>query len=191
MRFLRPYQVEWSTVMKRLLLALLLVPAISFGQSVTQTDDERAIDLGQMYSAEFSAAGVLSAGTALVGIQTGTRPLMIGDRSYSSTEASLRVELFEVSFTGGTDVNRYNRNIVIGGTGSVAIKSGVTATPVTAITTANFIATSSANNIQLALVNDGARLVLKPQTQYVIRFTNTGAATATIGARFNYRDLQP
>lgn len=191
MRFLRPHKIEWSTVMKRLLLALLLVPAISFGQNVTQTDDERAIDLGQMYSTEFSAAGVLSAGTTLVGIQTGTRPLLIGDRSYSSTESSLRVELFEVSFTGGTDVNRYNRNIVIGGTGSVAIKSGVTATPVTAITTANFIATSSANNIQLALVNDGARLVLKPQTQYVIRFTNTGSATATIGARFNYRDLQP
>lgn len=177
--------------MKKFLLAFLLTPAIAFGQNVTQTDDERAIDLGQMYSAETSTAGVLSAGTVLVGITTGSRPLLIGDRSYSSTEASLRVELFEVSYTGGTDVNRYNRNIVIGGAGAVAIKTGVTATPVTAITTVNFIATSSANNIQLALVNDGARLVLKPSTQYVIRFTNTGAATATIGARFNYRDLQP
>lgn len=175
--------------MKRFLLALLLVPSISFAQLPVETDDNIAILKGEMFSAEYSTTGLASAATYLVGITTGSRQVMILDRSYTSSESSLRVQLYEVTFSGGSDITRFNRNLIVGGTGPLTIKAGVTATLGTPITTATFISTSSANNIQLAIASDAQRFMLKPNTSYVVALTNTGAAAANIGSRFNFRGM--
>lgn len=191
MRFLRPHKIEWSTVMKRFLPALFLAPVLAMAQQPIISDDERSIELGQMCTAETSTAAVAAAGTVLVGVTTGTRPMIALERAYTSTGSSLKVELFEVAYTGGTAVTRWNRNQVIGGTCSGAMTTGVTATPVTAITTASFLAPATGNRVQIAQTTDAARIILKPLTQYVIRLTNTDASAADLGMRLSYRDLQP
>lgn len=74
--------------MKKFLAALLLVPALAFGQIPYETDDNVAIKKGELYSAEYLATGIASAGTYLVGLTTGSRQIAILDRSYTRTEAS-------------------------------------------------------------------------------------------------------
>lgn len=185
--------------MKRSYIAILallsLICVLPAGQvyassMVVESEEEDQIEQGVVFSAEFGATGVTSGTSVLIGFVTGTRPMIALDRSYSSSESLLTVELFEATFTGGTDIRTLNRNLVIGGTPPVQFKSGVTATLVTPITTATFRAGVSTGAAAVAVTSEAARLILKPSTSYVLRITNGGAGAATIGAGFTYRNLR-
>lgn len=147
---------------------------------------------GKVFRAEIGMS--IAAGVAfLVGVQTGSIPLRILQRAYNSSENLLTIELFEVAFTGGSSsgIRTLNRNLNIGGTPPATFLGGVTATPGTPITGVTLRAGTTTGSAQLAIQSDDNVLVLKPDTQYVIRFTNGGAGTATVGAGIDFRNTQP
>lgn len=179
--------------MKRFFVAtwMAIIALDASAQLVTKSNEEQHIGNGIVYSAEYRQVGVAAAGQMLIGFTTTARPMVALDRGYSSTESSLTVELYEVTFTGGTNVTMYNRNQVIGGVSPILFKSGVTATLVTPITSRTFIASSSTGSATVAISTDASVIILKPSTSYVVRIVNNGATAATMGAGFTYRELLP
>lgn len=175
-----------------LLSMLCVLPAVQIYASsmVVESEEEDQIEHGVVFTSEFSATGVASGASVLVGFTTGTRPMVALDRSWSSSESLLTVELFEAAFTGGTDIRTLNRNQAAGGSPPAQFKSGVTATLGTPISVAAFRAGSSTGSAAVAVTSDAARLILKPSTSYVLRITNGGAGAANIGAGFTYRNLR-
>lgn len=160
-------------------------------QLVVKTNEEQQISSGFVYSAEYSQAGVAAAGQVLIGFTTSSRPMVALDRGYSSTESSVTVELYEVTFTGGTNVRMYNRNQVIGGASPILFKSGVTATLGTPITSRTFLAGSSTGSASVGISSEASTVILKPLTSYVLRMANNSASAATLSAGFTYRELSP
>ena len=176
--------------MKSLFAALVLCVALpASAQLVIKSNEEQRISEGVVYSAEYRQAGVSAGGQVLVGFITSSRPMIALDRSYGSTESSLTIELYEVAFTGGTNVSMFNRNQVIGGSSSVVFKSGVTATLGTPITSRTFIANSTTGSASVSINNDASTLILKPSTSYVVRLVNNGSATASMGLGVTFREM--
>lgn len=156
------------------------IPAMSF--------DEFVIAQGLVFRAELGYAGIAAAGVAYTGIQTGSDEIVVLQRAYSSSESILLVELFETTFTVGTDPRVLNRRFNSLQVVPATVKQGVTPGALgTAITGVTLRASTSTGSAALSVASDDSRLYLKPNTSYVVRYTNQGAAAATIGNSFDFR----
>lgn len=144
---------------------------------------------GLIWRSEIGYTGIVAAGTAFSGITTGDERLVILQRSYSSTQSSLTVELFEASWTDGVDARTLNRILELSGEAKPAVvKTGVTPGALgNAITGVTLRAATSTGNAAVSISGDDSRLYLKPNTQYIVRYTNTGTAAADISNAFDYR----
>ncbi|MNZ99100.1 hypothetical protein D3C78_1184110 [compost metagenome] len=150
--------------------------------------------IGRVFRAEIGTTiATATTGTFLVGIQTGSLPLRVLSRSYTSSESPLTVELFENDWTGGTStgIRTLNRNLAVGGTPPATFLGGVTATLGAAITGATLRAATTGGTSALSVSSDDNVLVLKPNTKYVLRFTNGGQANAQVSAGIDFRNVQP
>lgn len=149
--------------------------------------DDYLIAQGLIFRTELAYTGVTASGFAYTGIQTGNEVVIL-QRAYSSTESVLTVELFEASFTGGTAARTLNRRFNSTEPNPLTVMQGVTpGTLGTALTGVTLRATTSTGSAQLAISGDDSRLYLKPNTSYIVRYTNGGAGAATIGNSFDYR----
>lgn len=148
---------------------------------------------GKVYRAEIAIAGLATSGTYLVGVTTGSIPLRILQRAYSSSGNILTIELFEVSYSGGgsTGLRVLNRNFNQPNTPPATFATAVTATPVTPLTAVTLRAATTTGSASLSVQSDDNVLVLKPSTQYVIRFTNGATGASDIGAAIDFRNMQP
>lgn len=144
---------------------------------------------GLIWRSELSYAGVAAAGVAYTGITVGADEVVILQRSYTSSESILTVELFEATFTGGTDPRTLNRRFKNNGDSKPAIvKVGVTPGTLTSpITGVTLRAAASTGSAQLSVAGDDSRLYLEAGKNYVVRYTNGGATTATISNAFDFR----
>lgn len=150
--------------------------------------DEYMIAAGQVYRAEIGYTGVAATGAVHTGITTGADELVVLQRGYSSSESALLVELFEATFTVGTDARVLNRRLSASQVSPIIIKQGVTpgalGAAITGVTLRAGVTTGSAS---LSVPGDDSRLYLKPNTSYVVRYTNQGATAASISNSFDFR----
>lgn len=150
--------------------------------------NEQMISQGYVFRAEYSTTGLAAAGTFHVGLLAGNDEVVIGTRSYSSSEAILTIELFEATYSAGTDPRIFNRRLnsqhIVPATVKVGVTPGTLGTPITAIT---LRAPGTTGSSSLQLTADDNLLYLKPNTSYVVRLTNGGAAAANIGSAFDFR----
>jgi len=153
------------------------------------TFDEYVIASGLIFRAEISYAGVAATnGVIYTGITTGADEVIILQRAYSSSEAALTVELFEASFTVGTDPRTLNRRFNSAQAIPATIKQGVTPGALgTPLTGATYRASVGTGQASISVNGDDSRLYLKPSTSYVVRYTNLGANPATISNAFDFR----
>lgn len=152
------------------------------------TFDEYLAASGLIFRAELSYAGIAAAGVAYTGIQTGADEVAILQRAYSSSEAILTVELFEASFTVGSDPRLLNRRLANTATPPATVKQGVTPGSLTTpITGATYRASTGTGQASVSIPGDDSRLYLKANTSYVVRYTNGGTNPATISNGFDYR----
>lgn len=154
----------------------------------SMTYDEFLIASGLIFKAEIGYSGIAAAGVVYSGITTGPEELVILQRSYSSSEASLQVDLFEASFSGGSDPRVFNRRFIGSQVPPATIKQGVTpGTLGTVLTGATYRASTGTGQASVNVPGEDNRLYLKPATSYVVRYTNTGTNSATISNAFDFR----
>lgn len=154
----------------------------------SMTFDDYVIAAGLIGRAELSYTGIAAAGFAYSGITTGPDEVVILQRSYNSSDAVLTVELFEATFTGGTDPRLLNRRLSLPAPTSAIVKQGVTPGSLnTPITGATYRASTGTGQASVSIPGDDSRLYLKANTNYVVRYTNGGTNTATIANGFDYR----
>lgn len=148
---------------------------------------------GRVYRAEIGVTGLAASGTFLAGVTTGSTPLRILQRAYSSSGNILTIELFEAAFTGGgaTGLRVLNRNFNQPINPPATFLTNVTATPGAPLTAVTLRAATTTGSASLSVQSDDNVLVLKPNTQYVIRFTNGASSAADIGAAIDFRSVQP
>lgn len=154
------------------------------------THDEYLAAAGLIFRAEISYAGIAAAGFAYSGITTGPDELVILQRAYSSSEATLTVELFEATFSAGTDPRLLNRRLSSTQAVPATIKQGVTpGTLTTPVTGATYRASTGTGQASVSIPGDDSRIYLKANTSYVVRYTNGGANAATISNGFDFRKV--
>lgn len=145
---------------------------------------------GRVWKFEISATGVAAAGSHLIGLTTGDQEVVISNRVYGATTSVLVAALYEVSFTGGSDPRYANRRLSTPAAAVVmpaTVKSGVTATLGTIITSATILAPTSTGNASISFVGEGSAFILKASTSYVVALTNGGSGAADIGMAFDVR----
>lgn len=155
------------------------------------TFDEFVIAQGLVFRAEIGFTGVLATtGVAYVGVTTGADEICVLQRAYSSSENTLQVDLFETTFSAGTDPRIFNRRLNSQQAAPAIIKQGVTPGPLTTIITGVTLrAGTTVGTAAISLSGDESRLYLKPNTSYVVRFSNLGSGAATIGNAFDFRKV--
>lgn len=155
---------------------------------LTEGHGEHAVADGRLFTVGFSSPSIAAAGTYLFGMTMGSRPVIFMDRVYQASISSGLIELFEVDYTGGTAVTARDRNFVSANTPPATFSSAPTATPAGAsLATVILLAADSTGNANAGLVTESERFVLKPNTQYVVRGTNTSGQAGVISARFTFR----
>ncbi len=158
----------------------MAAPEVSF-------DDYLAAQ-GLIFRAELSYAAIAAAGFAYTGVTTGADEVVILQRAYSSSDTVLTVELFEATYTAGAAARTLNRRFSNTDPLPATIMQGVTpgtlGTPITAVTLRAVTGTGTA---ALQITGDDSHLYLKPNTSYVVRYTNGGSQAATISNGFDFR----
>lgn len=161
---------------------------------VTQDINEYYANQGLVFRYELATViAVAATGTYFVGVTTGASRVRVLSRSYSSSESPLTVELFEASFTAGSPVRTLNAyQVANSNTAPATILGGVTPGALTTVITGLTLrAPTAGGTAQVTVSADDSVLVLKPNTSYVLRFTNGGGANANIGSVLNLRAMQP
>lgn len=158
--------------------------------------DDRSDSLmafGVVWTNEHEFTGV-AANTGIVqaGFVTGTNNFQFDRRTYQASENRLRVTLYEVAFTGGTNILRtYNRNqgspIL---TPPVQFKAGVTFTPNSPVASI-ILRGSTTGGTSTVTIPDDEPLILKRNTSYVLSFANLAGQAADIDFRINTREQYP
>lgn len=154
----------------------------------SMTFDDYLIAQGMIFRAEISYAGIAAAGVAYTGITTGPEEVAILQRTYSSSESTLTVELFEASYTGGADPRLLNRRLSNASAPPATIKTGVTPGALGSVVTGNtYRASTGTGQTSVTVPGDDNHIYLKANTSYVVRYTNGGANAATIGNTLDFR----
>jgi hypothetical protein len=147
------------------------------------------IELGQVWRAEHSAMAVAAAGVSYLGFVTSNVEMEALARNYGSSGNILLVELFEATFTGGTNVRTLNRKFSVSTPPPIQFKTGITPGALTtALTSTRVLATTSTGSAQVGVFPDSSLVLLKANTSYVLRMTNASAGVADLGASIDYRE---
>lgn len=155
----------------------------------SRLDDQLRV-MGLMFAAEHGATAVATGAALAIGFVTSSKPLIALRRTYSSSGNLLTVNLYEVTFTAGANIQRtYNRNLASANASPVQMKAGVTFTPNTAIASVVARGVTGANNAQVT-VPDENPLILKPNTSYVLQLINGDPGAADVGFQINMREQQ-
>jgi len=176
-----------------LALAALLAfsPAFAGPVTINQPEDVNSAVMGKVYRAEFSATiATATTGTYYVGLTTPNAPIRVMGRAYSSSESPLTIELFEATFSAGSNTRTLNRDLSIATSPPAQFVSGVTPGALgTAITGLTLRAPTAGGTAQVSINSDDSILTLKRNTSYVVRFTNGGGANAIVSGAIDYRQV--
>lgn len=153
--------------------------------------DEFVIAQGLVFRAEIGYTGVLATtGVAYTGVITGADEIVVLQRAYSSSEPKLQVDLFEATFSAGTPARTLNRRLNSGQIIPATVTQGVTPDALgAAITGVLLRASTSTGSAALSIASDDSRIYLKPNTSYVVRYSNLGSGAADISNAFDFRKV--
>lgn len=159
---------------------------------VTQNNAETCAALGLVTRFEIGAS-VAAAGFYYVGLTTPVGPqVRVMSRQYSSSESSLTVELFEATWSAGSAVRTLNRNLAVTPTPPLTLLGNVTPGALGSVITGVTIrAATGTGTSAIQISGDESLLLLKANTNYVIRFTNSGGQIATVSAGLDLRQAMP
>lgn len=158
---------------------------------LTEGHGEHSVASGQLFTVGFTSPSIAAAGTYLFGMTMGSRPIIFMDRIYTASISSGLIELFETSYTDGTPVTARDRNFVSGNTAPATFASAPIATPSGAVlATVILLAADTTGNANAGLLTESERFILKPNTQYVVRATNTSGQAGVISARYTFRSQE-
>lgn len=157
--------------------------------TVVRSVSEKAIDDGNMFVAQIASPSIAAAGTYLVGLSTGSRPVKILDRFYDIAFDNCTIELFENTYTGGTPITTVGpRNFVIGGAPPLSFVAAPTGTPTTLIASI-FLRNAAGAMGTIGVQGEGLQYILKPNTQYLLRVTNSGSGSGIARLTYNFRNM--
>jgi hypothetical protein len=147
--------------------------------------------LGAVWTNEHEFAAVAQNAVVQVGFTTGAYNYQFDRRTYACSENKMRISLYEVAFTGGTNILRtYNRNQAGPVNPPVQMKAGVTFTPNTVIASLLLRGDATGTKATTTIPEDEP-LILKKNTSYVLTFQNLAGQDADIDFRINTREQTP
>lgn len=144
--------------------------------SVTEKD----LLQGNLWTIGDSTGTITAGGNILYGILTGDVSVTFMTRSYGTALTSLMVQLYENSFTGGSVISRVNSNNLnnLSPAPIILVKSP-TGTP-SGTAKATLVSISGGASITAADEPVAGWYILKPNTQYLVRISNTSAVDGGI-----------
>jgi len=146
---------------------------------------------GLVWTNEHEFTAVAQNAVVQVGFTTGAYNFQFDRRTYTCSENKIRISLYEVAFTGGTNILRtYNRNQAGPVTPPVQMKAGVTFTP-NAYFASIVLRGNATTGTSTVTIPDDEPLILKKNTSYVLTFQNLAGQAADIDFRINTREQAP
>ena len=156
----------------------------------SQNYTEANVKNGVQYEVAALSTTVAANGTIDTLFTTGSLPVIIKARQVDFNGTSARANVYRSpTFTGGTPVTYYNLNDISPVAGTVVIRSGGTVTSVgTEFGAPSFyIGTDGqANNKVGTYATLGNERILRPNTTYLLRLTNTSAAAMDIATYLSW-----
>lgn len=143
---------------------------------------------GALWAVGNTSGNITAGSTITYGMTTGNDPVMYMSRHYQSSAFQVLVELYEEGFTGGSLVPSGNRNMNnTTGTSPSSHFTGVTRSGGGTLRASLLMIGLSTGGASNANANDDEYFVLKPNTNYVLAFTNQTGSGGFINFRFTYR----
>ena len=141
---------------------------------------------GRLFEVFYTSPSIASGGTFAVGVLTGTRQATYIPATISTSADSVTVELFEGAVvTGGTTLTAWNHNRNLSTVPTSTVKTAPTITTIGTLIAKSYIGGVSGNpqSRQGDMDSGGYKIMLKPNTQYVFRFTNGSTAANVVNVR--------
>lgn len=144
---------------------------------------------GRMFSAYVVSGAIASLGTYDLGILTGSSTAIYIPAAVTTSSDSVTISVQEGAVvTGGTPVTVTNRNRQSTISSKVTLVAAPTVSNAGTLVASSFISGVAGNpwSRQGGTASGGNKMVLKPNTQYLLRFTNGSTAANTIRVKMGW-----
>ena len=162
--------------------------AFRLGLHVDNIEDNYVFE-GRMFSAYVVSGAIASLGTYDIGILTGNSTAIYIPAAVTTSADSVTISVQEgAAVTGGTPVVTTNRNRQSTISSKVTLVAAPTVSNAGTLVSSSFIGGVAGNpqSRQGGTESSGNKMVLKPNTQYLLRFTNGSTAANTIRVKMEW-----
>ena len=162
----------------------------------TQSYTEANVKNGLQYEANSPLISLAAAANSDILFTTGSKPVIIKSRTIAFSGVGISAAVYEAPTitANGTAIAAYNLSRIIPTAAVSTLSSGPTVTATgTQISAKTFaIGSTGVGNSSLGTYAvSGSERVLKPQTSYLLRITNTGPDTCSISAYISWYEGTP
>lgn len=158
------------------------------GKHIDNIEDNYIFE-GRMFSAYMISSAIAAAGTYDIGILTGNSVMSYIPVSVTTSSDSVTISVQEgATVTGGTSVIPTNRNRNSLNTSKITMVTSPTVSNVGTLVASSFIGGVAGNpqTRQGGTSSGGNKMVLKPNTQYLLRFTNGSTVANTLHVKMEW-----
>lgn len=156
----------------------------------TQSYIEANVKSGVQYEVSSYAAALAAGANQDTVFTTGASPVLVKTRQIGFDAAKLEARVYGgVTYTGGSLVPYFNLNLRNPVAGTVAIRSGATITGVgVEVAAASYMvgSTENGNRTVGTFQLSGLERLLNPNTNYMLRITNTSAAPSQVSTYISW-----
>ena len=151
--------------------------------------EDIAVYEGKMFSAFALSPSIAAGANYDIGILTGDNTVIYIPVGVSTTSDSVGISVYEsATITGGTTLASANRQRNSSVVSSVTLKTAPTVSSVGTFVTKSYIGGVAGNpqTRQGGTASGGNKMVLKPNTQYILRFTNGSTAANVLSVKMEW-----
>lgn len=152
------------------------------------TIEDNYVFEGRLFES-FVTQSMASGATFDIAIATGSKPMTYMPSTVTTTADSVTIGLYEGSVaSGGTTLASYNHNRISSVTSETTLKTAPTVTSLGSLFSQSYIGGSTGvGQTKVGGSSSGSyKYVLKPNTQYILRFTNGSSATNVIHVKLGW-----
>lgn len=153
------------------------------------TVEDIAVYEGRMFDAFFTSTSIASGANYDLGILTGDSTMIYIPATVSTTSDSVTIGVYEgATITAGTTLASFNRQRNSNVSSETTLKTAPTVSATGTLVAKSFIGGVAGNpqTRQGGSSSGGYKMVLKPNTQYVLRFTNGSTAANTLNVKMGW-----
>lgn len=153
------------------------------------TVEDIAVYEGKLFEAFFTTTAIAAGANYDLGILTGDSTMIYIPAAITTSADSVAIGLYESSvITSGTTLTSYNHQRNSSFTSDMILKTAPTVTTVGTLVSKSYISGVSGNSLtrQGGIASGGYKMVLKPDTQYILRFTNGSTSSNTINVKMGW-----